>query len=110
MRFTILILLLPFLMFLGLLLAVDHSDAAIPPLWILWLISVVVCLAWGFYISRRRRFLGWLCVGVALLHFILLLLPLLGRHQIRKGVASEVRLMSPNNSLQATAAAPASCD
>jgi hypothetical protein len=82
MRLTILFLLLPVVMFFGFLFVLDHSDALALPLFILWMLTAVVCLAWGFYISRRHRLLGWLCVGVALLQFVLAFLPAIGSHRV----------------------------
>ena len=46
---------------------------------VFWILSIVVCLGWGVYVSRQSRFLGWLCVVVALIQIFIMLMPTVAR-------------------------------
>jgi transcriptional regulator of nitric oxide reductase len=75
MKLTMFILPLTVVMFFWVLLATQSSHTFQATLFSLWLLSAFVCLGWGIYISRRSRLLGWLCVGVVLVQFIFVFLP-----------------------------------
>jgi len=49
----------------------------------LWILSIVVCLGWGVYVSRQSRLLGWLCVVVALIQLFIMLMPVTARAKVR---------------------------
>jgi hypothetical protein len=72
MKLTIFILLLPVM---ALLLAVFGTPLLQAVSFFTCLLSSVVCLVWGFYISRRSRFFGWLCVLAGVAPLVLMLLP-----------------------------------
>ncbi len=75
MKLTIFVLLLPVMIFVSTLLATQGTHTFHPVLFFLWLLSSVNCLVWGFYISRRSRLLGWLCVGVGVIPLIMMMWP-----------------------------------
>jgi hypothetical protein len=75
MKLTAFILPLPIVMFFLGSLATRSSDIFQLTLFSIWLLSTFICLGWGFYISRRSRLLGWVCVGVALVQFAFMFLP-----------------------------------
>ena len=75
MKLTIFILLLPVVAILAGWLAADRSHAFSIICFFTYLLSSVANLVWGFIISRRSRFLGWLCIAVGAVPLILLLLP-----------------------------------
>jgi hypothetical protein len=83
MKLTVFILALPMVIFVWLLLATHISDGFRLTLLLLWLVSSVICLAWGFYISRRSRLLGWLCVGVALIPLVMLMWPVVSHGGVK---------------------------
>lgn len=72
MKLTILILLLPVVTFLGMIFGAPIVQMASL---FGYLLSSLVCLGWGFYISGRSRILGWLCVALGVAPLILMLLP-----------------------------------
>jgi hypothetical protein len=75
MRLTILILILPVVALFGGILAVDRVPMIPGICFFTWLLSSVLSLIWGFYISRRSRLLGWLCVGVGISPLIMMMWP-----------------------------------
>jgi len=75
MKLTVFILSLPVVIFLTHFLAEDASDTFQLVLGLLWVLSSVFCIAWGFYISRRSRLLGWLCIVVGIIPLILMMIP-----------------------------------
>jgi hypothetical protein len=77
MRLTIFILFLPVAAFFGGILAVDRVPIFQGICFFTWLLSAVVSFIWGFYISRRSRLLGWLCVGVGISPLILMMWPVI---------------------------------
>lgn len=44
----------------------------------LWILSLVLNLGWGVYVSHRSRLQGYLCVAVALMQIVVLLMPIHG--------------------------------
>ena len=72
MKLTIFILLLPVVTFL---VGVFGTPLIQGISFVTYLLSSVACLVWGFYISRRSRILGWLCIAVGVAPLILMLLP-----------------------------------
>jgi hypothetical protein len=83
-RVTILILLLPVIIFFGWILLQPIlgkvGDSLIPIWFAIWMSVTLICFVWGFFIFRRYRRLAWGCFAVALLQMILALLPLLASH------------------------------
>jgi hypothetical protein len=76
MRLTIAILFLPLVILAGLSLTPRNFHAfSTTILFALWMIATALCFARGFYISREHRFLGWLCVAVAVTQLALAFLP-----------------------------------
>jgi hypothetical protein len=86
MKLTAFILALPIVALMALfwcLLDLDTSDALRMLLLVVYLASSVFCFGWGFYISRRSHFLGWLCVAIGgVLPLILILWPVHARIEI----------------------------
>jgi cytochrome b len=74
MNFTPLILLFPVAAFY---LASSGRFRDVVP--VVWILSIIICLGWGVYISRTSRFLGWLCVAVALIMIFFMLMPVVAR-------------------------------
>ena len=81
-RVTILILLLPVIIFFGWILLQPIlgklGDSLIPIWFTIWMLTTLLCLVWGFFIFYRYRRLAWGCFVIALLQVILALLPLIG--------------------------------
>jgi len=79
MKPAVFILALPMVIYAWLLFATQDSDvfssAFHMALLSLWFLSSIICLVWGFYISRRSRRLGWLCVAVAMIPLVMLVMP-----------------------------------
>ena len=81
---TIAIMLLPFL--LDVLLRYSDPTELVGGLFvfILWaFLTTVPCLAWGGYILRRHRSLGWCCIGVGVFHLVALILPCFSNAKVR---------------------------
>jgi hypothetical protein len=74
MKLTIFILALPLI---GIWLAIgtkwEFGAALGSALLLLWILSGVFCFGWSFYISRRYRLLGWLCVVIPIIQLIVLM-------------------------------------
>ena len=67
---TILLLLLPVVIWLWIVQATRSSHTFQDGLFALWIASAIVCLAWGLFLIRGRRALGWLCVVTAVIHLV----------------------------------------
>jgi hypothetical protein len=80
---TILFLLLPAVIWLWLLQATRSSHTFQPELFYTWIASAFICLAWGFYISRRSRVLGWLCVVAAFIYLIAVVWPFVSNDGVK---------------------------
>jgi hypothetical protein len=77
MRLTLLIMLLPVMMFFGFLFALKHNALELPG-FILWILATLVCVVRGIVIFRQHRRLAWCCFGVALLQVVLVVFPFVG--------------------------------
>jgi endonuclease/exonuclease/phosphatase (EEP) superfamily protein YafD len=77
MKTTIVILVLPFVMaLLFLLLALQAAgDAFVIASLFLWVLTAVICFVRGCIIFRRQPALGCCCLGIALLHLVIAILP-----------------------------------
>jgi hypothetical protein len=82
MRLTMLVLLLPVMMFFGFLFVIHRGDALAIPAFIIWISTTLVCFGRGFYIFRKQRYLALCCFAVACMQIILAILPALtGRYK-----------------------------
>ena len=72
MKLTIFILSLPVaIYFLGLLVTQSTHTFHAALFWA-WFLTSIVCIERGRYILGRSRFLGWLCIGIGIIPFIVL--------------------------------------
>lgn len=46
---------------------------------LLYFLSSAICLGWGFYISRKSHFLGYLCVVMGIMPLLLMMWPVYSR-------------------------------
>jgi len=79
MKPTIFVILLPVIILVWDYLGTASNHTFNNSLFALWMSSALFCLGWGFYISQKSRFLGWLCIGAVLIQFVLVLLPVFDR-------------------------------
>jgi len=72
-----LILLLPVMMFFGFLFGIHRGDALAITVFVLWILTTLVCFGRGFYIFRQQRYFALCCFAVGLIQVVLAIVPAL---------------------------------